>query len=97
MRWFSLPPHSQLILTQQPRKNPDKEGALIILHELLELEPYIPKPKSAADSQLATGDSQEEMGEPPPLPSPETMELRIRRQLQNLQMRKGVSRNGRDK
>jgi hypothetical protein len=77
---------------------PDKEGALIILHELLELEPYIPKPKSAADSQLATGDSQEEMGEPPPFtPLPETMELRIRRQLQNLQMRKGVSRNGRDK
>lgn len=94
-----LPPHSQLDPdTAAKGRIPDKEGALIILHELLELEPYIPKPKPAAGSPLTTGDSQEDVGEPPPFtPLPETMELRIRRQLQNLQVRKGVSRNGKDK
>ena len=94
-----LPPHSQLDPdTAAKGRIPDKEGALIILHELLELEPYIPKPKPVGGFPLASGDSQEEAGEPPPFtPLPETMELRIRKQLQNLQVRKGVSRSGKGK
>jgi DEAD/DEAH box helicase domain-containing protein len=94
-----LPPHSQLDPdTAAKGRIPDKEGALIILHELLELEPYIPKPKPVGEYPPASGDSQEEAGEPPPFtPLPETMELRIRKQLQNLQVQKGVSWSGKGK
>ena len=66
---------------------PDKEAALVILHELLGKEPYIPKrPKRAtvetARAALTSGDGQAERVERPPSePLPERLELRLRRQL----------------
>src|SRR5690606_38797195 len=66
---------------------PDKEAGVVILHELLGKEPYIPKrPKRAtaetARTAFASGDGEAERVERPPSePLPERLELRLRRQL----------------
>lgn len=62
---------------------PDKEAALVILHELLEKEPYIPKPLPLEER---TG---RPLSEPPPSrpslrPLPEHVEQKIRRRIQRL-------------
>ena len=53
---------------------PDKEAALVVLHEMLRLEPYVPKGPAG---------SQKEAAEPiPQLPA--SLESKVRRQLQRL-------------
>jgi DEAD/DEAH box helicase domain-containing protein len=66
---------------------PDKEAALLILHDLLGKEPYIPvtsampltAPQVAATSEVAR---------PPSPPLPERVELKIRQQIQRLNSKK---------
>ena len=86
-----VPPFSQLDPETTPRgRIPDKEAALVILHDLLEMEPYIPKrPKrelsSAGGETRGEAGSEEEDEAPPFIPLPEKIESRIRRQLKGLQ------------
>lgn len=81
----SVPPVGQLDPETSPRgRIPDKEAALVILHDLLEKEPYLPKRPKRELSLPAAGE--ENGGTPPPfVPLPEKTESRIRRQLQRLQ------------
>ncbi|NLY88864.1 MAG: DUF1998 domain-containing protein, partial [Firmicutes bacterium] len=86
-----VPPYSQLDPETSPRgRIPDKEAALVILHDLLEKEPYIPK-RPKREIPLAGGEwrSEAEGGEeeeaPPFIPLPDKIESRIRRQLKGLQ------------
>ncbi|MGI6566865.1 MAG: DEAD/DEAH box helicase [Firmicutes bacterium] len=63
---------------------PDKEAAILILHDLLGREPYVPKlgpPLAAAVMEAA---AQAEVERPPSAPLPERVELRIRQQIQRL-------------
>src|SRR5690554_3733327 len=70
-----LPPHSQNDPdTAAKGRIPDKEGALIILHDLLRKEPYIPKAKSTPNWQSEMDPRPQEEGEPQPFtPLPEKM------------------------
>lgn len=53
---------------------PDKEAALVVLHEMLRLEPYVPKGRSGGPK-----------AEPEPIPQlPASLENKVRRQLQRL-------------
>ena len=70
---------------------PDKEAALMILHDLLELEPYIPKAPSAERQRLIelglAGAAIETEPEAPPLEIkrlPESVERKIRRRIARL-------------
>lgn len=66
-------------------KIPDKESALVILHDLLGKEPYIPKPvtRPRVSTSTAAGESRQETPrEVKPLP--ESVELRIRQRVQKL-------------
>lgn len=88
-----IPPYSQLDPdTAAKGRIPDKEAALVILHDLLEREPYIPRPKEekAGLYMVKEGERVEETGDPPPyIALPEKTELRIRKQLQLLQEKTG--------
>jgi DEAD/DEAH box helicase domain-containing protein len=78
-----LPPSPQLDPdTSGKGRIPDKEGALLILHDLLELEPYIPKVVKQAIQQ-ATPAPVPEAGIPyPPLVRlPEKVEEQLRQKL----------------
>jgi DEAD/DEAH box helicase domain-containing protein len=74
---------------------PDKEAALILLHHLLEKEPYIPKnPRpewEGAVGLAGAGEAQEE-AEPPPRrtikPLPSEIERRLRRNLGRMRDRR---------
>ncbi|NLG85066.1 MAG: DUF1998 domain-containing protein, partial [Firmicutes bacterium] len=79
-----LPPQVQLDPEISGRgRIPDKEAALCLLHDLLELEPYRPKPKGGEAAFPAENDGPPDP--PPPLgPLPEAVERRIRRQLQTM-------------
>jgi DEAD/DEAH box helicase domain-containing protein len=86
-----VPPASQLDPETTPRgRIPDKEAALVILHDLLEREPYIPK-RPRRELSLTGGEGRGEAGGeeedevPPFIPLPEKIESRIRRQLKGLQ------------
>lgn len=62
---------------------PDKDAALIILHELLEMEPYVPKPLTP--EEIAAGTSPG--AQPPPAPVkrlPTHVETKVRKQLQGM-------------
>ncbi|MCL6613473.1 MAG: DUF1998 domain-containing protein, partial [Firmicutes bacterium] len=84
-----LPPQVQLDPEISGRgRIPDKEAALCLLHDLLELAPYVPKPKAAGTVAAPAAASSEQ--KPPPLvPLPEAVEKRIRRQLQALRRGEG--------
>ncbi|MGE5598745.1 MAG: DEAD/DEAH box helicase [Bacteroidota bacterium] len=83
-----VPPHAQLEPEMSGRgRIADKEAALCLLHDLLQLEPYVPKPKEASAARLSVAAPPEPAPPvpPPPLvPLPEAVERRIRRQLQGL-------------
>jgi len=83
-----IPPFSQLDPDTSGRgRIADKEGALCLLHGLLQLEPYIPKPKEGP--AVAVGFAAESLPQPqvpaPPLVQlPEVIQRRIRKQLHQL-------------
>jgi DEAD/DEAH box helicase domain-containing protein len=63
---------------------PDKEAALVILHDLLGKDPYIPKPVTRPVAVTSEGI---DPGPPPPReikPLPEAVEIRIRKRVQKL-------------
>ena len=64
---------------------PDKEAAVCLLHDLLQREPYVPKPpKNERRATLGEAARQEELGAEPPLEIthlPTQVEAKIRRQL----------------
>ena len=79
-----LPPQVQLDPEISGRgRIPDKEAALSLLHDLLELEPYRPKPKGGEAASPAENDGPP-VPPPPLVPLPEAVERRIRRQLQTM-------------
>lgn len=54
-----LPPFTQNDPDTQTRgRIPDKEAALVLLHELLEMEPYVPKPRHSPASEEGVGAGQ---------------------------------------
>ena len=80
-----LPPYAQLDPEADSKgRIPDKEAALVILHDLLGKEPYIPLrpvPSWSAEDQVA---ATQEVVRPVSKPLPERVELRIRKQVQRL-------------
>ncbi|MGE5558394.1 MAG: DEAD/DEAH box helicase [Bacillota bacterium] len=74
-------PASQLDPDTNARgKVPDKEGALILLHALLGMEPYVPKFEAPAP-----GAGESRMQKPPPAaPLPEKLEMGLRQRLQGM-------------
>jgi ATP-dependent helicase YprA (DUF1998 family) len=78
-----LPPNPQLDPdTTGKGRIPDKEGALVILHDLLELEPYVPRParQQPAPGEAATLDD-EPVPYPPLIRLPEKIEQQLREKL----------------
>jgi DEAD/DEAH box helicase domain-containing protein len=86
-----LPASPQLDPDTTPKgRIPDKEAALVILHDLLEMEPYIP---SAVKKPIAdNGGSQELLPYPPLVRLPDRVEQQLRQKLANLR-RKHNDRN----
>ena len=84
-----IPPHAQLDPDTSGRgRIPDKEAALCLLHDLLQLEPYQPKPRASGDrSWPAPGEAPAPVPLPPLVPLPEAVERRIRKQLQAMRRR----------
>jgi len=84
-----IPPTGQLDPETSPKgRIPDKEAALVILHDWLEKEPYVPRaPRRPLFPPVKNGGSgeAEETVPTPFMPLPEKTELKIRRQLQKLQ------------
>lgn len=85
----SIPPHAQLDPEISGRgRIADKEAALCLLHDLLELAPYQPKPKTAATigpiTEMEIPGTPPTIPLPPLVPLPAAVESRIRRQLQTL-------------
>ncbi|MCC7495604.1 MAG: DEAD/DEAH box helicase [Fimbriimonadaceae bacterium] len=64
---------------------PDKEAALVILHHLLGLEPYLPRALSAAELARRGGDSTSPA--PPIKRLPESIEAKLRKRIQGLKQR----------
>ncbi len=65
---------------------PDKEAALVILHHLLQLEPYVPRPLSA--EERARRGAEAESGPPPEIKRlPEGIEAKIRKRIQGFKRR----------
>lgn len=86
-----IPPYGRAEMDGDARgRVPDKEAALVILHALLEREPYIPKPRprAAAGWESQTG-GPEPPRRPPSEPLPERLELRLRKQMQRLKANQG--------
>ena len=67
---------------------PDKEAALLVLHDLLGREPYIPLPVKSYPSAIPEAAAVSEVVRPPSSPLPERVELRIRQQIQRLNNKK---------
>ncbi|TCL64290.1 DEAD/DEAH box helicase domain-containing protein [Hydrogenispora ethanolica] len=77
-----LPPNPQLDPdTTAKGRIPDKEGALIILHDLLELEPYVPKERKAPAVAGASATPVPDVPYPPLLRLPEKIEQQLRQKL----------------
>lgn len=85
-----IPPHAQLDPDDNARgRIPDKEAALVLLHDLLRLEPYIPALPPGYSEEAAAGPSGWSPKPPPAKsPLPEHIESKIRRQLQGLKKKK---------
>ncbi|MGE5528141.1 MAG: DEAD/DEAH box helicase [Patescibacteria group bacterium] len=81
-----IPPQMQLDPDSSGRgRIADKEAALCLLHDLLELPPYTPKPKPVPSAPVPAPPEPLPPVPPPPLvPLPEAVERRIRRQLQDV-------------
>ncbi len=76
-----LPPGPQLDPdTAGKGRIPDKEGALIILHDLLDLEPYLPKMNKQAIKETLP-DAGENTPYPPVVRLPEKVEQQLRQKL----------------
>ncbi len=85
-----LPPNPQLDPdTSGKGRIPDKEGALVILHDLLEIEPYIPKVISKA-ADITVSVPEETMPYPPLVKLPEKVEEQLRQKLTALRRKKNV-------
>ncbi len=80
-----LPPQPQLDPdTAGKGRIPDKEGALVILHDLLEIEPYIPQVRARELSAVnQSAGSAENVPFPPVIRLPEKIEEQLRRKLAN--------------
>lgn len=79
-----LPPYAHTDPDSETKgRIPDKEAALIILHDLLGKEPYIPRVKSS-DWAYGEVSAAREVKRPPSPPLPERVELRIRKQVQRM-------------
>lgn len=78
-----LPPNPQLDPDTSPKgRIPDKEGALVVLHDLLELEPYIPKGPSGSSASLSSSETKiENAAYPPLIRLPEKIEQQLREKL----------------
>ena len=63
---------------------PDKEAAILILHDLLGKEPYVPKVGPPLGAAVLETAAHAEVERPPSTPLPERVELRIRQQIQRL-------------
>jgi DEAD/DEAH box helicase domain-containing protein len=75
-----LPPNPQLDPDTTPKgRIPDKEAALIILHDLLELEPYIPS--SNKNSIPANAEPERQVDYPPLVRLPDKVEQQLRQKL----------------
>ncbi|HBE76260.1 MAG TPA: ATP-dependent helicase [Firmicutes bacterium] len=75
-----LPPNPQLDPDTTPKgRIPDKEAALIILHNLLELEPYIPS--SSKNSIAANVEPDRRVDYPPLVRLPDKVEQQLRQKL----------------
>lgn len=81
-----LPPNPQLDPdTSGKGRIPDKEGALVILHDLLELEPYIPHTVTGDTTELPGKTPTAEEGDfPPVVRLPEKIEQQLRKKLAGL-------------
>src|SRR5690606_33983742 len=87
---------------------PDKEAALVILHDLLDRAPYVPKlPRKVRATamggvapELSDGFTEEPVERKPSKPLSEGLELRLRRRLQSFQAQREPHREahrGRDR
>lgn len=77
-----IPPSAQLDPDSNARgRIPDKEAALVLLHELLGLEPYVPKTVSPSSPAAPAPSAPQPR---PATPLPDHIESRIRKQLQAL-------------
>jgi DEAD/DEAH box helicase domain-containing protein len=77
-----LPPNPQLDPdTTGKGRIPDKEGALIILHDLLELEPYIPRPLGQPAPVEGEIGSENSVPYPPVVRLPDKIEQQLREKL----------------
>lgn len=77
-----LPPNPQLDPDTSPKgRIPDKEGALVVLHDLLELEPYLPK--LGVENGVLNSETQENgaVAYPPLVRLPEKIEQQLRQKL----------------
>lgn len=83
-----LPPNPQLDPdTTGKGRIPDKEGALVILHDLLELEPYTPK-VIAVSENMANANNKEPEPFPPLVRLSDKVEEQLRKKLANLRGKK---------
>jgi DEAD/DEAH box helicase domain-containing protein len=90
-----IPPFRQLDPENSGKgRIPDKEAALVILHDLLEREPYIPRQKAEPSTPLATAApvAEEPLTEPEKRLS-ERVELKVRKQLLGMQKKSGGRRS----
>ncbi len=86
-----LPPNPQLDPDTTPKgRIPDKEAALVILHDLLEIAPYIPAPLTipAVQTGANPGASQENVPYPPLVRLPDKVEQQLRQKLAILRRKK---------
>ncbi|HBF35938.1 MAG TPA: ATP-dependent helicase [Firmicutes bacterium] len=86
-----LPPSPQLDPDTTPKgRIPDKEAALVILHDLLEIEPYIPAviTKSADHPSVTFGRPEETVSYPPLVRLPDKVEQQLRQKLAILRRKK---------
>ncbi|HEX2954845.1 MAG TPA: Zn-binding domain-containing protein, partial [Bacillota bacterium] len=90
-----IPPFRQLDPENSGKgRIPDKEAALMILHDLLEREPYIPCPKEERITTMETAAAlpEEPLGRPEKELS-ERVELKVRKQLLSLQKKSSGKRS----
>ncbi len=86
-----LPPNPQLDPDTTPKgRIPDKEAALVILHDLLEIDPYIPAAvtSSAVQTDANQGVPQENVPYPPLVRLPDKVEQQLRQKLAILRRKK---------
>jgi DEAD/DEAH box helicase domain-containing protein len=78
-----LPPNPQLDPDSTPKgRIPDKEGALVMLHDLLEMEPYLPK-IHRIDANPDNQENRVEADFPPVVRLPEKIEEQLRNKIAN--------------